>query len=75
MYDQFSTVCPNCGQDGTLWVVQVTFDGSEYDVSARLCADGFDVADVFGDRQVDLEDERVQCDACSHFFDLADLML
>jgi uncharacterized protein YbaR (Trm112 family) len=61
----FATVCPRCGADGTLDVVQATFVGR-----IPLCADGFAFSDAVASAT---EHEVVACTACAARFPLADV--
>lgn len=61
----FATICPQCGADGTLEVIQATFVGR-----MPLSAKGFAFSDA---TESATEDEVVACTACAARFPLADV--
>jgi hypothetical protein len=63
----FKTQCPKCGVDGELFVSA----GKFYTTKMKLCHDGFSFSDA---KNVDTEDEWVECHACGMGMELVKLI-
>lgn len=75
MYENWSTVCPRCKEDGELFVIAVTLvaTGERIEMFSPLYPDGFEVPVDNDDAST--EDELVECNACGARFSLGDLSL
>jgi len=73
--EQWTTLCPQCGADGELVVVEAVLVGTGERLRFRslLYADGFSVP-VEDIRDCSTEDELVECGSCGARLDLADLV-
>ena len=79
MWETFSTVCPFCGYDGNIQVIQVKLSstGNTLDLNVPLRTNGFEIYSFHDPNEKDLstEDERVQCYHCKIEFALSLLLL
>jgi hypothetical protein len=72
-FASFRTVCPECGVDGKLAVVEVVLaaTGKVLKMNSPLHADGFEVPTNVKDASTD--EEIVRCGACGKRFPLSEV--
>lgn len=77
-FKTFSTVCPYCGTDGSVTIVEVTLvcTGAVLHPNIPLRSDGFDISypDDPSEGNLSTENERVLCNNCGTEFNLSDLV-
>lgn len=78
--NDYNTVCPRCGEDGQLFVTEVTLTSHQLVIQTyiRLFGDGFDcspdVPEELLESDLSTQDEEVTCEACHETFSLHEVM-